>query len=1066
VTLAHTDAPDFRALFEASPGLYLVLSPTFTIVGASDSYLRATLTRREDILSRWLFDVFPANPENVTAAGSSELRESLERVLRSGAADVMELQKHTLRRAEAAGGGFEQRFWNETNSPVFGSDNQIKYIIHRVEDVTDAVRLERAGTPRGQRQVPTGDTSAGVALEERATIPQETTSSVGAPDDQLATTGPWELRALFDSMPQLGWTARPDGSRDFYNRGWYEYTGTTYEQVAGWGWRTVHDPEILPLVMARWQESLRSGTPFEMEFPLRRHDGSFRWFLTRVTPIRDAENRLVRWVGISTDIDDQRQAAQAAERFHSAILGNMSEGVCMVRVTDNAIVYTNTKFELMLGYGPGELLGKFVAHITPPAPEQFRTVEEVIGELHREGKATYEVALLRKDGSLVWFRARATRLETPTFGPVWVGVHEDITQRRAAEEERDSFFEMSRDLLCIGTFDGHFKRINAAWERILGWTREELISKGLLDFIHPDDRQATSEVMSQGHQLVSFENRCRCKDGTYRWLQWTGLPIIERGLVYAAARDVTESNASKEALRELSESLETTLQSIGDGVIATDASGAVVRMNPVAERLTGWTSHEAKSRPFAEIFKIVDEDTRAKVANPIERSLREDVTVGLPKRTLFIRRDGAEVPIADSCAPIRTADGSVNGAVLVFRDLTVERNAAKVNAEFQQQLVFADRMASVGTLAAGVAHEINNPLTYITANIDTAIEEIRTLVGSPSGLMKDIEEVLVAARQGATRVTQIVRGLKTFSRIDEERLRVVDVIPVLELSVSMVFNEIRHRARLVKDYGAIPLVHADDARLGQVFINLLVNAAQALPEGKTDSNLIRIVTSTDSAGSAVVEVQDSGPGMTPTLMAHIFDPFFTTKAIGIGTGLGLAICRNIVTAMGGDISVQSEVGRGTTFRIVLPASRDDAAPVTAVAEGSEGTPLRSARVLVVDDEPAIGIALHRVLRKDEVTVVTTAQAALDLLAAGKDFDVILSDVMMPGMSGIEFYAALVGLHPRMASRVVFVTGGAFTPQANAFLDKVTNERLEKPFDLKELRELVQKFVRSDSSHSE
>jgi PAS domain S-box-containing protein len=1063
VTFAHTDVPDFRALFEASPGLYLVLSPTFTIVGASDSYLRATLTRREDILSRWLFDVFPANPENLTAAGSSQLRESLERVLQSGASDVMELQKHELRRPDASGGGLEQRFWNATNSPVFDSDHQIKYIIHRVEDVTDAVRLERAGTSGSRRGEPPGDTSAGLAPENGATSAKATTGSGGTPDDQLATAGPWELRALFDSMPQLGWTARPDGSGDFYNRGWYEYTGTTYEQMAGWGWRTVHDPEILPLVMARWQESLRSETPFEMEFPLRRHDGSFRWFLTRVTPVRDAENRLVRWVGINTDIDDQRKATEAAERFHAAILGNMSEGVCMVRVTDNCIVYTNTKFEVMLGYGPGELLGKLVAHIIPPAPEQFRTVEDVIGELNREGQATYEVALLRKDGTLVWFRARATRLETPNFGPVWVGVHEDISQRRAAEEERDSFFEMSRDLLCIGTFDGQFKRINAAWERILGWTREELISKGLLDFVHPDDKQATSEVMSQGHQLVSFENRYRCKDGSYRWLQWTGLPIIERGLFYAAARDVTESNASKEALRELSESLETTLQSIGDGVIATDASGAVVRMNPVAERLTGWKLPEAKGRPFAEIFTIVDEDTRAKVPNPIERSLREDVIVGLPRRTLFIRRDGTEVPIADSCAPIRTADGSVNGAVLVFRDLTVERNAAKVNAKFQQQLVFADRMASVGTLAAGVAHEINNPLTYITANVDTAIEEIRRLVGgSPSGLMRDLEEVLVAARQGATRVTQIVRGLKTFSRIDEERLGVVDVIPVLELSVSMAFNEIRHRARLVKEYGPIPNVHADDARLGQVFINLLVNAAQALPEGNTDSNWIRIVTSTNSAGSAVVEVQDSGPGMTPALMAHIFDPFFTTKAVGVGTGLGLAICRNIITAMGGEISVQSELGRGTTFRIVLPPSRDGAAPVTAAAKVAGGAALRSARVLVIDDEPAIGIAVHRVLRKEEVTVVTTGQAGLDLLAAGQDFDVILSDLMMPGMSGMEFYAALVRLHPRMASRVVFVTGGAFTPEANAFLDKVTNERLEKPFDLKELRELVQKFVRSET----
>jgi nitrogen-specific signal transduction histidine kinase/CheY-like chemotaxis protein len=396
--------------------------------------------------------------------------------------------------------------------------------------------------------------------------------------------------------------------------------------------------------------------------------------------------------------------------------------------------------------------------------------------------------------------------------------------------------------------------------------------------------------------------------------------------------------------------------------------------------------------------------------------------------------------------------------VLVFRDLTNERNAAKIQARFQQQLVFADRMASVGTLAAGVAHEINNPLTYITANIDTAIEEIHALVGgSPSALMKDLEEVLVAAREGATRVTKIVRGLKTFSRIDEERLRVVDVIPVLELSINMTFNEIRHRARLVKDYGTVPLVHADDARLGQVFINLLVNAAQALPEG-TEANEIRIVTSTDSAGRAVIDVQDNGPGMTQDHMTRIFDPFFTTKAVGVGTGLGLAICRNIITGMGGEISVQSEVGVGTTFSVALPASRG-AISVAAAAQDCSAPSFRVARVLVIDDEPSVGIAVRRVLRKHEVTVVTNGQAALDLLTAGKDFDIILSDLMMPGMSGIDFYAALARSHPKMASRVVFVTGGAFTPEANAFLDRVTNERLEKPFDIKQLRDLVQKFVR-------
>ncbi len=679
---------------------------------------------------------------------------------------------------------------------------------------------------------------------------------------------------------------------------------------------------MLPLIKERWQESLRLGTPFEMEFPLRGRDGALRWFLTRATPIRK-DGAIVRWIGINTDIHEQRLAAQAGEELHAAILGNMAEGVCLVRTSDHVMVYTNPKFNLMLGYGPGELTGKPVALIHHEGKQSAeRSVDEIVRELRRNGEATYELPRVCKDGRLVWHRARASTLEHSSFGTVWVTVHEDITARKETEEERDSVFELSIDLLCIGTFDGQFKRVNPAFEKTLGWTPEELMSKRLLELVHPDDQQATHNAMSQGYQLVFFENRFRCKDGSYRRLQWTGRPLEERNLFFAAARDVTESKAAKQALRELSESLETTLHSIGDGVIAADANGLVVRMNPVAEQLTGWSSADAKGRPFADVFRIVNENTRSEMENPVECSLRLGVTVGLASHTILVRRDGSEVAIADSCAPIRTTDGTVSGAVLVFRDLTGERNTAAVQAKYQQQLVFADRMSSVGTLAAGVAHEINNPLTYITANIATAIEEVRALArDSSSCRLKDLEEVLVEAREGSTRVAKIVRGLKTFSRIEEQRLGVVDLVPVLELSINMAFNEIRHRARLVKDYGRLPLVDADDARLSQVFINLLVNAAQALPEGNTDANEIRIITSTDSTGRAVVEVRDTGPGIPPALLARIFDPFFTTKPFGIGTGLGLAICHNIVTGMGGEISVLSEVGRGTTFRVVLPASR-------------------------------------------------------------------------------------------------------------------------------------------------
>jgi PAS domain S-box-containing protein len=537
-----------------------------------------------------------------------------------------------------------------------------------------------------------------------------------------------------------------------------------------------------------------------------------------------------------------------------------------------------------------------------------------------------------------------------------------------------------------------------------------------------------------------------------------------RGRLLVAQRraaDVARHRTTEKALRESSESLATTLNSIGDGVIATDPHGLIVRMNPIAEKITGWAVDEAKGCSLAAVLSLVNSDTRVAVENPFDHALREGVSVALAPHTLLIRRDGAEIPIADSCAPIRSNDGTVAGAVLVFRDLTAQQAAEASQARLRQQLVFADRMASVGTLAAGVAHEINNPLSYVAANVDLAIEELIIITGgSTSGRLRELEEMLIEARSGISRVSKIVRALKTFSRIEEERSDVIDLIPVIELSINMSYNELRHCARIVKDYGAVPLVEADDARLGQVFINLLVNAAQAFPHGDTQANEIRIVTSTDADGRALVEVRDNGPGIAPEILPCIFDPFFTTKALGAGTGLGLAISHNIVTGMGGTIVVQSEINRGTSFRVTLPASRSPVVTPRTSDVQPKATAERPAIVLVVDDEPSIGSAIRRVLRRHDVTVVTTAQDALDILATGKEFDLVLSDLMMPGMSGMEMYRTLLKLSPKTAARLVFLTGGAFTPEAQVFLDGISNERLEKPFVASKLREMVENLVRS------
>lgn len=267
----------------------------------------------------------------------------------------------------------------------------------------------------------------------------------------------------------------------------------------------------------------------------------------------------------------------------------------------------------------------------------------------------------------------------------------------------------------------------------------------------------------------------------------------------------------------------------------------------------------------------------------------------------------------------------------------------------------------------------------------------------------------------------------------------------------------RHRARLTRDLCPLPPVLADEARLGQVFVNLIVNAAQAIPEGKSETSEIRIVAFVDDAARAVIEVHDNGQGIPAHLLDRVFDPFFTTKPVGTGTGLGLYICHNIISGMGGQIVVESAEGRGTCVRVVLTPAPAGATATSAPPPRVPTAKVR-ARVLVVDDEPSVGTALGRVLGDHDVTVLTSARDGLALLAAGERFDLILSDLMMPDMSGMELHEQVVLRFPEVAATMVFLSGGAFTPAGAAFLERVTNPHIEKPFDAAQVRDLVTRLL--------
>jgi CheY-like chemotaxis protein len=375
-------------------------------------------------------------------------------------------------------------------------------------------------------------------------------------------------------------------------------------------------------------------------------------------------------------------------------------------------------------------------------------------------------------------------------------------------------------------------------------------------------------------------------------------------------------------------------------------------------------------------------------------------------------------------------------------------------------------MSSVGTLASGVAHEINNPLSYVVSNLEFIGQALTELDHAPPGRMSEVLELVGQARQGAERVRRIVQGLKTFSRADVAESRApLELQPLLELAINLTFNEIRHRARLVKDYGRVPYVEADEARLCQVFVNLLLNAAQAIGDGQVNDNELRVVTSTDSEGRAVVEIRDTGCGIPEANRGQIFDPFFTTKAIGLGTGLGLSIAHGIVTGHGGTITFGSPiVGKGTSFRVVLPPAPAEVRPAhAAIVPEAPLSVGRRGSVLVVDDEPMVATVLRRILMIDhDVTSASNGREAMDRFEKGERFDVVLCDIMMPVMNGMGLHAELSKALPEQADRIVFISGGAFTPAAKAFLDRVPNPRVEKPFEAPNIRALVRALVASSS----
>lgn len=366
--------------------------------------------------------------------------------------------------------------------------------------------------------------------------------------------------------------------------------------------------------------------------------------------------------------------------------------------------------------------------------------------------------------------------------------------------------------------------------------------------------------------------------------------------------------------------------------------------------------------------------------------------------------------------------------------------------DLRRRLEHSDRLAALGQLTAGVAHELNNPAAYVLSNL-RQIEEVTARMITDGGKPNDLELILDMTkdcRRGVELIASISRELKFFAHSGDEEEE-IDLEEIIANTCTMTLNEIRYRARLERDIGSLPTIVGSRSKLSQVFVNLLINAAQSIGDGKLADNQIT-VSARQEQTKVIITIEDTGCGISAANQAKIFEPYFTTKPKGQGTGLGLPICAEIVANHGGSITVESEVGKGTRFIVKLPIETGHVVtPPPPESALPKAKPKKSQRVLLIDDEPLLLKSLARML-KARVKVVTASGGAdaLDILSRDSDFGAIICDLMMPDVDGIHVYEAVQANHPQLAEKLFFLSGGVFTDRMSTFLQETQVTILDKP----------------------
>ncbi len=610
----------------------------------------------------------------------------------------------------------------------------------------------------------------------------------------------------------------------------------------------------------------------------------------------------------------------------------------------------------------------------------------------------------------------------------------DITRELTLVSELrvfERFFELSDDILLVTDAQYSVLQVNEAMANILGGPRERYLGYGLREVMHPDDLAMLNRFYASGRTVREFTLRLRAVTGEWHTVAWqlTRGSAPQGGATYfGRGIDITARLAERHELTRARELVHDAFEVTRLAVLERDLTDGTVTLTSRLRELLGVGDVEVRS---LEHF-VVPEDLAAFRAY----SARPELSPG--PLVLRVKTASGDVRAVHIWVQLHSGlDGQPQRELTVVQDVTAQTMA-------QAQVRLTERLHSLSTMAAGVAHEINNPLSFVMANLNFIGEMLNQLGPQPGTDMEEMSAAVAEALEGADRVRKIVSSMTPFGRTEEHHRAECDVTRVVQASLNLMRNDLRHRARVLTDLKPMPPVYANEARLSQVVLNLLANAAQAIPDGHASSNEVRVSTRVED-GHAIITIQDTGVGIAPDVLPRIFDPFFTTRPAGEGMGLGLFLSRGIVKESGGDLEAESSFGNGAKFTVKLPFASVAAQPAP------NALPPRRLKVLVVDDEPAILRSVQRLLgRHHDIVMAKSGLEAIGFLAAA-DFDVVLCDLMMPALSGIDLWERLTA---DQRKHVVFMTGGTFTERAEEFIATNAPEVMMKPFTPRDLEEML------------